>query len=142
MAVSTTGQCRNNAGPPSPAPANTYSILGSVSCCCQFVHRVQADTNPTTVNVGPASPVLASIHSAQGSTSCALDYNAPCRPTHITPTQCRFNVGPLSVTLVQPQSIVLQRMSTRRYMQAKEVHVGTKAQDTQYKGWFDLGEVA
>ena len=114
LQVSTTlTQCRNNAGPPSPAPANTYSILGSVSCCFQFV---QYRLTPTQrlFNVGPASPALTSIHSAQGSTSCALDYNAPCGPTHITPTQCRLNV-----TLVQPQSMVSQRMYTRRYMQVK-----------------------
>ena len=43
------------------------------------------------------------------------DFNAPCRPTHHTPTWCRLNVGPSSVTPVQPwTSIVSQHMSTRR----------------------------
>ena len=59
----------------------------------------------------------------------AGDYNAPCRPIHDTPTQCWLNVGPPSVTPVQPRpSIVSQRMSTRRKIMRIKVAVSSAAQ--------------
>ena len=53
MSVLTTDQhgsnpMRFNAGPPSPAPANTHTLLGSASLWCQCVHRVHAATDPMT----------------------------------------------------------------------------------------------
>ena len=105
------------ADPPSAVLANTYSIMGSVICLCQCVHRAHADTDPTSVKcwVSAARPGQHTINTEQCILLDTYDYNVPCRPTYDTPTQCPLNAGPPSVMPVQPRNcIVTQRMSTRR----------------------------
>ena len=120
LQVSTTWANGLNSGPPLPALANTYSILSSVMCWCQCVHRVHADTDPTSVKcwASIAGAGQYPFNTEQSIFLAARDDNAHC--TQDTPSECLLSVDPPSLTLVQPwSSIVSQRMLRFRNTKAR-----------------------
>ena len=70
----------------------------------------------------------------------ARDYNAPCRPTHHTLTQCRLSVGPPSVKPVQPEPALYHNACSPEGSYAGLRH--KKALDIQSQGLVVVGKMA